>query len=361
MVVNPVSRRAREAVAAVERACSEVGGPGPLVLSTTVRDPGPGQVREALARGARRIVVAGGDGTVRLVAGALATAAAGANDLPAATAPAEEAAPADETAARHATAPAEEAAPADETAARHATAPDDAAGPPPAPVVLGVVPVGTANLFARSALLGTRDLRQAARTAVSASGRPTDLGRATLADAAGGSSSHPFLVVAGLGHDAATLAAVTPALKERLRWLAYFLPGVRRLRHAGHALDLTIDGAPVDAGPLWTLLAVNAARLPAGARVVPGARLDDGVLHTVLVAPSGPLDWAHIAATGLGRVGDGRGGRYPPDRPALRYRDARTVVVTSRDPVLAQVDGDVIPDIVGAELTLLPAALRVAR
>ncbi len=338
-----MSRRAREAVAAVERACSDVGDPGPLVLSTTVRDPGPGQVREALARGARRIVVAGGDGTVRLVAGALATAAAGANGLPAATAPAEE------------------AAPADATAARHATAPDDATGPPPAHVVLGVVPVGTANLFARSALLGTRDLRQAARKAVSAPGRPTDLGRATLADAAGGWSSHPFLVVAGLGHDAATLAAVTPALKERLRWLAYFLPGVRRLRHAGHALDLIIDGATVDAGPLWTLLAVNAARLPAGARVVPGARLDDGVLHTVLVAPSGPLDWARIAATGLGRVGDGRGGRYPVDRPALRYRDARRVVVTSRDPVLAQVDGDVIPAIVGAELTLLPAALRVAR
>lgn len=303
LVLNPVSRRAADAVVAVERACADAGLGRPLVLSTTPEDPGPGQAREAVARGARRIVVAGGDGTVRLVAGELAGLR----------------------------------------------------------VDLGVVPVGTANLFARSALLPTRDLDLAARTAVGRPGRATDLGRAVLTAAGGGRSVHPFLVVAGLGHDAATLAAVTPELKERLRWLAYLVPGLRRLGRSGHALGLTLDGQPVDAGPLWSILAVNTARLPAGARVVPGARLDDGVLHAVLVAPTGARDWARIAATGLGRVRPRAGARYPGDHAALRYREARTVHVRSPEPVLAQVDGDVIPDIVGAELTILPAALRVAR
>jgi diacylglycerol kinase family enzyme len=229
------------------------------------------------------------------------------------------------------------------------------------PVDLGVVPVGTANLFARSALLPTRDLDLAARTAVGSVARSTDLGQAVLVDAADSRTLHPFLVVAGLGHDAATLAAVTPELKQRLRWLAYLVPGLQRLGRPGHALELVLDGRPVDAGPLWSLLAVNTARLPAGARVVPGARLDDGVLHAVLVAPSGVRDWARIAVTGLGRVRAAGGVRYPRDHPALRYREARTVHVRSPEPVLAQVDGDVVPDIVGAELTILPAALRVAR
>ncbi|WP_431473811.1 diacylglycerol/lipid kinase family protein [Ornithinimicrobium sp. W1665] len=175
-----------------------------------------------------------------------------------------------------------------------------------------------------------------------------------LTAADGRARTEPFLVVAGVGHDAATLAAVRPAHKQRLRWLAYFAPGLGRLGRPGHALGLTLDDAPVAAEELWSLLAVNAARLPAGARVVPGAHLDDGRLHVVLVSPRHLGDWVRIAATGLGRVG-------ADDHPALRYRSGCTLRVVSPEPVLAQVDGDVVPDIVGAELTVRPAALRVAR
>ena len=110
----------------------------------------------------------------------------------------------------------------------------------------------------------------------------------------------------------------------------------------------------MQAGPLWTVLAVNAARLPGGVRVVPGAHLDDGVLHTVLVSPRTLLDWGRIAVTGMGRV-------TPTDHPALRYRTGRELVIDSPEPVLAQVDGDVVPDIVGARVTVLPGALDVAR
>ena len=315
LVVNPASRAAAAAVAAVRGACADARLGAPLVVETTIEDPGPGQVRYALAQGALRVVVAGGDGTVRLIAGELA-------------------------------------------------------GVPE--VVLGVIPVGTANLFARSAGLPVRDaaardaaarlLAPAAEVAVTAPARATDLGTARLSDAEGTRSEHPFLVLAGLGHDAATLAAVRPRHKASVRWLAYFAPGLRRLAHPHHLLRLTLDGRPVDAGPLWSLLAVNAARLPVGARVVPGARLDDGVLHAVLVAPSGVRGWAHIAATGLGTVGRASTEEtYPADHPALRYRSAREVLVQAPGPVLAQVDGDVVGGIVEARMTLQPGAVRVAR
>lgn len=303
LVVNPSSRVARHAVAAVATAAREAGLSDPLVLPTTRREPGAAQTRYAVAQGAERIVVAGGDGTVREVAGALALT-------------------------------------------------PERSAPPRVP--LGVVPVGTANLFARSALLPVGDLRSAARRAVSGLTRPTDLGVARLTSTAGERSEHPFLVVAGVGHDAATLAAVHPRHKERIRWLAYFVPGVTRLGRPGHALRLLLDGEQVQAGPLWTVLAVNAARLPGGLRVVPGAHLDDGVLHTVLVSPRTLLDWGRIAATGLGRV-------TPDDHPALRYRTGRELVVDAPEPVLAQVDGDVVPDIVGARVGVLPGALDVAR
>lgn len=304
VVVNPVARGSHAAVEAIREACAATGQGAPVALRTTVEEPGGPQAAEAVRRGAGRIVVVGGDGTVRHVAGALADQQAGVG--------------------------------------------------PGGPVELGVVPVGTANLFARSALLPLRDLRSAARLAVAGPARPTDLGRAVLRTADGRTLVEPFLVVAGVGHDAATLAAVRPDAKHRLRWLAYFAPGLGRLGHPGHSLTLELDGSDVHAGELWSLLAVNAARLPAGARVVPGADLDDGRLHVVLVSPRHLGDWARIAATGLRRV-------PAADHPALRYRSGRTLLVGSPEPVLAQVDGDVVPDIVGAELSVRPAALGVVR
>lgn len=296
VVLNPVSRGADVALRAVRAACSAAGTGEPLVLGTTVEQPGAHQARYAVEQGVVRVVVVGGDGTVRVVAGALAGSG----------------------------------------------------------VPLGVVPVGTANLFARSARLPLRDRTRAAHLAVSGQPRPTDLGRAVLTAAAGSSSEHPFLVVAGLGHDAATLAAVTPATKTRLRWLAYFLPGLRLLGDPGHALAVSLDGAEVDGGPLWSVLAVNAARLPAGATVVPHAGLDDGRLHAVLVSPRGLGDWAAVARAGVAR-------RTPRDHPAIRHRSGRDLVVTAPEPVLAQVDGDVVPEVVRAHVTVTPGALDVAR
>ncbi len=296
VVLNPVSRDAEDALRAVRAACSAAGAGEPLVLGTTVGRPGAHQARYAVEQGVSRVVVVGGDGTVRVVAGAL-----GGSGVP-----------------------------------------------------LGVVPVGTANLFARSARLPLRDRRRAAHLAVSGQPRPTDLGRVALTAADGSRSQHPFLVVTGLGHDAATLAAVTPATKARLRWLAYFLPGLRLLGDRGHALRVDLDGAEVGAGPLWSVLAVNAARLPAGARVAPQAGLDDGLLHVVLVSPRGLGDWAAVARAGVART-------TPADHPAIRHRSGRGLVVTAPEPVLAQVDGDVVPDVVRAEVAVTPGALEVPR
>jgi diacylglycerol kinase (ATP) len=297
LVLNPATPRSDGALEAVERACAAEGLRPPLVLPTSVAETGAAQAREALAAGAGRVVVAGGDGTVRVVAGVLGQ------------------------------------------------------GPPRG--VLGVVPSGTANLFARGLGLPLRDLRRAAWTAVAGPVRRIDVGDAELTASSGRRSAHPFLVVVGVGHDADTLGALDTRLKRRVRWLAYFEPGLRRLARRGRPVTLSLDGEVERTEDLWSVLAVNCARLPLGARVVPGARPDDGLLHVVLVAPRGPADWLQVARTGLG-------GRHAP-HPALRYRQCRLLTVRPTEPALVQVDGDVVADIVEARVQIRPGALLVAR
>lgn len=305
LVLNPVSRHAEAARAAVLAAAAEVGAGEPLVLETTPEETGAAQAREAMAAGYDRVVVVGGDGTVREVAGVL-----GGQDR-------------------------------DDGPDHHAR-----------PGTLGLVPVGTANLFARGAGLPRHDLRAAARVAVTGAPRPMDLGRARLTDADGRTTEHPFLVVVGMGYDAETVAALDPELKRRVRWLAYFEPGLRRLARPARPVTLVLDGRAERTETVWSVLAVNAAQLPLGARVVPGARPDDGLLHVVLVSPRHLADWGRVARTGLR-------GRHT-QHPALRYADGHDLTVRPAGPAVVQVDGDVVTDIVAARITLEPGVLRVA-
>ncbi|ANS77970.1 Transcription regulator [Serinicoccus hydrothermalis] len=293
LVLNPASRGAQRARREVVIACAEAGMPPPEIRSTTVAEPGAAQARELLALGCTRVVVAGGDGTLREVAGAVGDRA-----------------------------------------------------------VLGVVPCGTANLAARNLGLPLRSTTAAARLAVAGPGRRVDLGRVEASHEDGSSTSLPFLVVVGVGQDAEVLATMIPEAKRRLGWLAYVTPGLSRLRRPGRPVGLRVDDAAEQEEPAWSVLAVNGGRLPLGARLVPGARMDDGLLHVAVVGPRRLADWGRVAATGLGAP--------HREHPALRYRQGRVAVLRLGAPGPVQVDGDVLPGCVSARVEIRPGGLRVA-
>jgi diacylglycerol kinase family enzyme len=72
LVYNPVKvKSAPELIAAVANRSARAGWADPLILPTSVEDPGQGITRTALARAATVVLVAGGDGTVRAVSEAM--------------------------------------------------------------------------------------------------------------------------------------------------------------------------------------------------------------------------------------------------------------------------------------------------
>ena len=143
-------------------------------------------------------------------------------------------------------------------------------------VAMAVVPVGTGNLLARN--LGIPlELAEALEVAFGTAERVIDVLEA---------AEQRFVVMAGLGFDAALIRDTDDDLKERLGWLAYVGGLARALRRSPHArFTITIDdGLPVSTEAIGVLVG-NVGQLEAGITLMPDASPDDGQLDVLVLAP----------------------------------------------------------------------------
>jgi len=309
-VANPTKPGASELRDAAIEACAARFMPEPLWFETTVADPGVGQARKAIELGAVAVIAVGGDGTVRAVAEALAGSG----------------------------------------------------------VPMGLIPQGTGNLLARNLDLPLTDMPELLRLALTAPGRPIDVGWLRVARAVPDDPhaapfrelhEHIFLVIAGLGFDGAMVADTDEELKARIGWIAYFLAGARHLHGRRPKLRITLDDEPVVARRVRSLLVGNCGRLPGGITLLPDAVLDDGWLDIAAIDTRGGLaGWAQllgeVGLQGVGLRNDLRGkiGR-------IDHARARTVHVVADRPEAVQVDGDVLGRALEITARVDPGALVI--
>jgi len=199
-------------------------------------------------------------------------------------------------------------------------------------VPLAIVPLGTANLTARALGVPTGAGR-AVEAGFDGRDRTIDLGRLTRAGGAGAGGTW-FTAMAGIGLDAAVVAAAGERLKRRLGWAAYAAAGARRLALPPREFTIRLDGAEPLRRRARSVVVANAGLLPGGFTLLPGARLDDGVLDVGILAPSGGWDWIRLAGRVLAR------GRRQ-DR-ALDCLQARHVQVSADAVLPRQVDGEIV-------------------
>ena len=327
IVINPTKTADVEALRTLARElCTELAMPEPLWWETTVDDPGYGQARDALARGASVVIAAGGDGTVRAVASALAGTR----------------------------------------------------------TPMGLLPLGTANLLARNLDLppdGTA--RSLLTTALTGTDRPIDLGwlrpvrlqppepidddgspsspgtDSTTSSTGGGLEEHLFLVMAGVGFDAAMVAGAGEQLKARMGWSAYFVAGAKHLHGRKVRLEMRIGDDPPRPLKLRTLLFANCGRLPGGIVLLPDAEIDDGWLDIAAIDTRGGLiGWASL----LGKVvmqGVGVRRQLPGQPGSIEFWRARQVEVRCEQPGPIQVDGDLIGEAIGLHVRIQTGGLTV--
>jgi diacylglycerol kinase family enzyme len=195
---------------------------------------------------------------------------------------------------------------------------------------VGVIPAGTGNLLARNLDIPLH-LSAAVHVALNGQDRAIDL--VSVAGDGIGEDEH-FMVMGGMGFDAAIMEGADDATKARIGWLAYFVSGLRQLRSPTFKVEISLDDGPFEKHRALTVVVGNVGYLTAGIPLLPDATLDDGVLDVVIVSPRRLVSWFPL----LWRVFSK--GRRVDDE--LNRMTGRRVVVRSAHDTARQLDGDPI-------------------
>ena len=207
--------------------------------------------------------------------------------------------------------------------------------------VMAIVPTGSGNGLSRE--LGiSLDPPRALETAVRGLDRTIDLGEL---------GGRLFVNLAGIGLDAAVASAFSQ------------LPG-RGLRRYVHATLSTVFRYTSDIYRIGTdaqtdlfegraliVELANGTQFGNGVMIAPRARLDDGLLDLVIVAPRGALR----ALWGARRLFDGTINHDPGVQTTTVHR----VTIEAQRPMCFHVDGEVVQGGTSLEAKTHPAALRV--
>jgi diacylglycerol kinase (ATP) len=150
---------------------------------------------------------------------------------------------------------------------------------------LGVLPFGTANVWAKEMGLPMNDMAAAANLQAQAPSVCVDVGEVI----GEGFGPRAFLLWCGVGFDAHITAEIEPqrALKRRLGALMFLLYGARAVfTFRGQRARLDVDGQR-HRTRLLLALASNAQLYGGLVRISPGAKVDDGLLDVAVFRGTG--------------------------------------------------------------------------
>ena len=286
MIVNPI-KVPEDFRRKVETAVTERGVDIELWLETTEDDPGVAMAQRAVKDAVDLVVVAGGDGTVRVVCAELAG-----TDIP-----------------------------------------------------VAVLPAGTGNLLARN--LGiSLDMDDALAEVFDGTERRID----SVLIEGDELTSDRFVVMAGMGLDAAIIADAPDDLKKRVGWAAYVVSTIKNLNHPSVRVEITVDDQLPVHRRARTVVIGNVGTLQANIPLLPDAVPDDGLIDAVVLAPRSVAQWPRLALSLVVKS--------MREQHVQRFT-GRKIQVTAAKTVRRELDGDTIADGRSLSASVDPSVLVV--
>ena len=287
IIVNPVSgigKNAHKRKESLQKIIKESGWKG-MTLETTKKVSAQMLARKAVKNGAARIIVSGGDGTVMQVVGELVNKN----------------------------------------------------------VILGVIPSGTANIFAKN--LGIpMDTQAALDIALNGVSRKIDVGRA---------NNHFFGFIAGIGMDAEIMKDTSRDLKDRIGQLAYITTWMQNLKNKPRLYSVSINGGAKKEYKASAILIGNMEKSMAGVKAFPGASPRSGILQISIVNVNSFKDWLNFVYNGFKGTME--------KSSCITMLHGKNIEIKSLDEKIHfQCDGDVFEPTKKLTVTIIPSGLSVA-
>jgi diacylglycerol kinase (ATP) len=217
------------------------------------------------------------------------------------------------------------------------------------PTQLGVIPVGTGNVWAR--MLGIPVWSATNRDAFMGAARILAQGETRRVDVGWADGRH-FLLWAGLGFDAQVAHEIEPhrEVRRSLGNWAYLVTALAQsLVMRGERTTVVVDGR-VFRQRLIMLIVSNARLYGPLWELAPQAQLDDGLLDVYLFKGTNTIDtFRHLTTLMAGNQGVD---------PQIEYYQARHVTVIPERPLPVHLDGDPFGS-TPVNIQVVPRALQV--
>ena len=289
LLINPSAGRATGADLSIA-----YDAPGIEVVEVETEDQTRDAATQAARDGVEKVVAAGGDGTLHLVVNGLMAVGETAADRP----------------------------------------------------VLGLLPLGTGNDFARTLGLPLDDMATCFRCIGEGVHRPLDV----IRYAHEGQTGYAINACAG-GFSGTVGETLTPGFKASWGPLSYLIGAARLLPDlTGYRTEVAWDGGPAERIEAYNVVVANGRTAAGGQPVAPRANPEDGLLDVVIVRAGTALDIARLGA--LVVAGD-----YITDA-AVVFNQVRRVRITSTPGMWFNVDGELRTN-EPVEFEAVPGALRI--
>ena len=191
---------------------------------------------------------------------------------------------------------------------------------------IGILPLGTANDFARGCRIPVGDPIAALRFAAEGPIVPIDIGEA---------NGRYFVNVASGGFGAEVTANTPPELKKAIGGAAYSLMGVvTAAKMTPHRCQVTLADGTTRQGELFAMAVGNSIQCGGGQQLTPHALLDDGLLDLIIVHDVDLQSFGNVLSE-MNRLRD-------ETNRNISYVQVESFKIESESPIQVNLDGEPI-------------------